>query len=64
MDGMGWGRGVQFCRGVSARSFRYCKNPALTSWTEERRAVGPGTARFEQSFRKTSLKRLLDYFRA
>ena len=34
------------------------KNPALTSWAKECRAVGPGTARFGQSFGKLPFKLL------
>ena len=34
------------------------KNPALTSWAKECRAIGPGAARSEQSLGKLPFKRL------
>jgi len=58
----GWGRGVRpyscpvadFQPAASATA----KNPALTSWAKEYRAVGPGTPTFEQSLGKLPFKSL------
>jgi len=62
-EGTGWvGRDVRPCSCPVAdfqpAASATAKNPALTSWAKECRAVGPGTARFGQRLGKLPFKRL------
>jgi len=64
-----WGRGVRPCfcpvADFQPAASATAKNPALTSWAKECRAVGPRTARFDQSLGKLPFKSLAEQaFRA
>ena len=58
----GWGRGVRPCfcpvADFQPAASATANNPAVTSWAKECRAVGPRTARFDQTLGKRPFKSL------